>query len=171
MTTLPHPSLGSTGSSRSADTVPSDSAPASPCFVSSIKGYFSLEESYPAQTTCTSFAFTSGHFDSLKVFDAPGKLWRVRSVDAPGAAKRGGLGGLLGRAFGNPMLTVAVRWAEPTPYRMDDLRQEYLDAVDLDDDTLTQFVEADELKRRILAATSFAEMMAVYEWAATDHDE
>ncbi len=49
------------------------------------------------------------------------------------------------------------------------LSPEFRDAVDKDDDILTQFVEANELKKRIAAAQSFDSLVEVYRWMQTDH--
>jgi hypothetical protein len=49
--------------------------------------------------------------------------------------------------------------------------ERYSEAVDKDDDILTQFVEAKELKQRIASAKSFQELVEVYNWMKTDHTD
>jgi len=44
---------------------------------------------------------------------------------------------------------IPVQWTETGRYRVDELRSIFIDAVDHDDDSLTQFVEAEELTRRL----------------------
>jgi hypothetical protein len=61
-----------------------------------------------------------------------------------------------------------VHWSEPKPYALEELMRAFSTAVDRDDDILTQFVERDELKKRISATQSFAQLVDVYKWMETD---
>ncbi|MEN9401680.1 MAG: hypothetical protein RL091_383, partial [Verrucomicrobiota bacterium] len=58
---------------------------------------------------------------------------------------------------------------EPKSFDLEELKQAYSKAVDKDDDILTQFVEAAELKKRIAEVQSFDSLIEVYRWMETDH--
>jgi hypothetical protein len=61
----------------------------------------------------------------------------------------------------SPKVVFTIVWQEPKPYALDELKQAYSRAIDLDDDGLTQFVEAAELREKISKARSFDELVAV----------
>jgi len=78
---------------------------------------------------------------------------------------------LLANTIYNPRVTATLIWQPPKPYSLDDLKFAYARAVEQDDDILTQFVEAEELKARISRAQSFAELVEVYHWMSSDHTD
>jgi hypothetical protein len=50
-----------------------------------------------------------------------------------------------------------------------ELKDAYVKAIDADDDILTQFVEASDLKQMVEKAQTFAALVDVYRWMETDH--
>jgi len=54
---------------------------------------------------------------------------------------------------------------------LEELKTVYTKAVEMDDDILTQFVEAEELTKRISEAQSFESLVEVYQWMSTDHSD
>ncbi len=63
----------------------------------------------------------------------------------------------------NPKINVTVLWGEPKTYVLEELKTAYIKAVEKDDDILTQFVEAKELKNKISDAQSFGELIEIYQ--------
>jgi len=143
--------------------------PTGPCFLSGPKGYFSFEPSYSSQQTTTLLGAIGGFFDKSTVYDSQGHQWRAKGIES--SYRRSWWTVLLANTVYNPRITVTVVWRVPKPYRLEDLKLIYSKAVDKDDDILTQFLEAEELQKRISEAQSFDELVAVYEWMKTDHTD
>src|SRR5262249_39854882 len=117
--------------------------------------------------TTTLLGAISGFFEKSTVYDAQGRKWQGKGVES--RYKRTWWTVLLSNTFYNPWIKVTVTWREPKPFSLDELKSAYSQAVDNDDDILTQFVDADELKRRISEARAFDELVQVYKWMETDH--
>jgi hypothetical protein len=103
----------------------------------------------------------NGFFEKSIVYDANGRRWRSKGVEP--SYRRTWWTILLANTVYNPRITVTLLWREPEPYGLDELRRAYSKAVDNDDDILTQFVEAADLRDRISTAQSFDELVAVYQ--------
>jgi hypothetical protein len=143
--------------------------PSGPCFISGPRGYFSFEPSYSSQQTATLLGTIRGFYDKSTVYDSQGHTWHAKGIESP--YKRSLWTILLANTVYNPRMTVSVLWREPKPYGLEDLKLVYSKAIDKDDDILTQFVEADELNKRISDAKSFDDLVAVYKWMKTDHTD
>ena len=111
----------------------------------------------------------SGFYDQTVTFDATGQIWRVRELRSR-FKKSWWLTPLVHTIF-NPWVDVELIWQHPQQFRLEDLKERYLHAVDHDDDNLTQFVNAPELKKKIEAAQSFNDLIYVYRWMQTDHSD
>lgn len=107
-----------------------------------------------------------GSFVKSTVFDSAGQKWQPRGIQS--RYKRSWWTVLLANTVYNPWTMVTVLWGEPKTYALEELKQAYLKAVDRDDDILTQFVEAAELKKRISDAQSFDQLVEVSKWMQTD---
>jgi hypothetical protein len=105
-------------------------------------------------------------FVKSAVFDSTGQKWQAKGIHS--RYKRSWWTVLLANTVYNPWTTVTVLWEEPKTFALEELKQVYSKAVDRDDDILTQFVEAGELKKRISGAQSFEQLIEVYKWMQTD---
>ena len=143
--------------------------PTAPCFVVGPRGYFSFEPSYSSQQTAKLLGAIGGFFDKSTVYDSQGRKWQAKGIESP--YRRSWWTVLLANTVYNPRIAVTLLWRESEPYSLEELRLAYAKAVDKDDDILTQFVESDELKKRISEAQSFDELVEVYRWMETDHYE
>jgi hypothetical protein len=141
--------------------------PEGPCFEVGPNGYFDFSPQYSSTRMWTALGAFSGFVEKSFVFDRDGRKWQARAAEAP--FEKNWWRVLLAHTVYNPRISVTVHWQAPRSYALDELRQAYLSAVDKDDDILTQFVEADELKKKIAAAESFDSLAAVYRWMQTDH--
>ena len=103
----------------------------------------------------------SGFYEQLEVFDSAGKMWRLEELRC--GLKKSRLLRFVVHLFYNPWVDVEHVWSEPRDYALDELRSRFLAAIDSDDDILTQFLAPEVLKKKIEAATSFAELAAVYQ--------
>jgi hypothetical protein len=108
-----------------------------------------------------------GGFDKNLVYDSSGRKWKSRGIESP--YKRTWWRRLLAEVY-NPIITVTVLWGDAKAYALDELKLAYRKAVDQDDDILTQFVEAEELKSRISQTKTFDQLIEVYRWMEADHD-
>jgi hypothetical protein len=138
-----------------------------PSFTAGPRGWFWLEPAFPARQRTTLLGAISGQFSRLIAYDANGRKWLSKGINS--SYQRTWWRVLLANTVYNPRMTIDLVWSEPVPYALDELKRAYVHAVDLDDDILTQFVDAPELKERILLAQSFDELVAVYEWMTTDN--
>lgn len=144
-------------------------SPTGPCFILGPRSYFSFEPSYSSRQTATLLGAIGGFFDKSTVYDSRGYKWQAKGIESP--YRRNWWTVLLANTVYNPRTAVSVLWREPKPYAVDELKLAYAKAVDNDDDILTQFVEAQELKKRISAAQSFDELVEVYRWMETDNSD
>lgn len=99
-------------------------------------------------------------------FDASGAAWSFRYERPPGGFSL--VTRLLTKTLINPIREVAVFWTRLRSYQFPELRDAYLDAIEHDDDILTQFVERDELLRRVRSSQSFHDLVETWRWMETD---
>jgi hypothetical protein len=67
---------------------------------------------------------------------------------------------LLANTIYNPLFEAELRWASAGQYTIDELREQVCSAVERDDDVLTQFTEAEEIKKAVHDCQSFEEVTA-----------
>lgn len=144
-------------------------APQGPCFEVGPRGYFSFNPQFESTIVATTLGAFGGFAEKRIVFDRDGRQWRAKSIVSP--VPKSWWRVLLANTVYNPRITVTILWRQPTPFDVEELKQAYLKAVGKDDDILTQFVEADELKKRIKNAQSFDELVEVYNWSNIDHSD
>jgi hypothetical protein len=70
----------------------------------------------------------------------------------------------------NPRVRVQFEYERAGRYALDDLKAAFGAALEADDDVLTQFHEPEELRVKLAAATSFADVAAVLELSRTETD-
>lgn len=143
--------------------------PSGPCFHVGPRGYFSFEPSYSSRRTETLLTAIGGFLEKSTVYDSQGRKWQAKGIES--SYRRSWWTSLLASTIYNPRIAVTVLWRESKAYPLEELKLAYTEAVNQDDDILTQFVEADELKKRISQAQSFAELVEVYKWMETDHSD
>ena len=111
------------------------------------------------EPSCSLYAFVKGYWSRLKLFDASGMEWAV--AEAVPTRPCSQLAKWLAPICYNPIITVTLRFEKPRHYTVDRLRQLVCQAIDHDEDIMTQFVEADALKAHVQATTSLADLIAV----------
>jgi hypothetical protein len=65
-------------------------------------------------------------------------------------------------------VVVPVRWDQIGRYDIEELRDLFLKAVQHDDDVLTQFVEREDLISLLNAATTFDDLVRIWDWLLTE---
>lgn len=66
---------------------------------------------------------------------------------------------LLASTFYNPTIKVERTWAQIGRYELPELIKQVIHCMDLDDDVLTQFIGASELKLKVSQSNSFEELV------------
>ena len=122
-------------------------------------GWVDLWGDLRAEHTGTALAFHRGFWATLALYHRSGTLYSVADVvpDRP----RGALSRLLASSVYNPWIGVRLVYRTAGTYTIDDLRSTLASAIDLDDDVLTQFHEAEELLAMVSAASSFDDLVEV----------
>ena len=143
-----------------------EKGPTGPCFVFGDRGYLDFEEHCNVSRARLQWAIGIGR-GIYTVYDANGFRWDLKHVKS--AYQRRWWLVLLAITVFNPIIPVSLHWHEPTEYSLEELQRAFSNAVDKDDDILTQFAEPQEIKQRISAAQSFAELADVYRWMQTEH--
>ena len=122
------------------------------------RGMVEFWNELPARVNTNVYALTSGQWQDLRVYDGNGNLHVVEAIepDRPPGKLEQRLSTLYSRKVG-----ARLKYSSPARYGIDELKKDLYKAIDLDDDILTQFVEAGELKSQIGKATTFPEIIAV----------
>lgn len=132
-------------------------SPRFPALTLGAEGYLAYEESFGEFCECNLLSLVDRFYEQVEVFDSHGQHWTVSEVVAPyhvNAWTR-----LLAHTFFNPRLHVRLHWNDPSPYTFADLQQRICDAVDQDDEVLTQFVDARELTRLVRHSVDFEDLV------------
>ena len=129
-------------------------------------GWTETEPALLTERTTSAVAFHKPWWRGVRFFHRDGHCYEVRS--AVPAEPLLPLSKLLANTVYNPRLTVRYEYVSRGPYDLSELRQAVSDAIDNDDDILTQFHEADELNQRLALAQSFDDVVAVLDFAALD---
>jgi hypothetical protein len=130
-------------------------------------GYFDMMNRVDTTVKASRLALLGDGDSHGVVYDSEGVVWNYR-WERP--KKRPGMWAEVIAQVYNPVSEVNVAWARVREYPFDELRKVYLEAVELDDDILTQFVDGDELTERIKRALDFFELVDVWNWSNTDQD-
>jgi hypothetical protein len=143
--------------------------PAVPYFCCSTPntGYFDMVEEVKTKTRANQLALLGDGDSHTMVFDSEGVVWSF-ILERPNK-NLGILSKVLAQVY-NPSREVNVFWTRCRDYQFDELRTAYLQAIELDDDSLTQFVERDGLVERVEKCADFQSLVEVWKWACTDHD-
>jgi hypothetical protein len=72
--------------------------------------------------------------------------------------------GRIANLAGRSRVDLPVQWVEIGKYEIEKLRHSFIDVAVHDDDILTQFVERDELIRRLEKCDSFSDFVGTWRW-------
>lgn len=105
----------------------------------------------------TTNTFISQNPDENNLYDRYGKRWTFRFVN--GNIKDNFKTRILANTLYNPMVNVDIEWTQTGTYNLDDLKNAIFLCVDKDDDIITQFEEADDIKNKIKNCATFEEIL------------
>jgi hypothetical protein len=131
-------------------------------------GWTDHEPSLLSERPGSAYAFHKPWWRGVKFFHREGTCYEVASARPTESLPP--LSKLLAATVCNPSLTVHYEYRSLGNYDLVELKQALLNAIGQDDDILTQFHEADDLKRLIRAAASFDGVAEVLLFAETETD-
>jgi hypothetical protein len=132
--------------------------PAAPVFLVDSKDHWINLWNTPKTTIALARFLDAKQFEFTR-YDANLTAWKVR-WNLPELSLWDRIANVLGRT----RIDVPVQWTLIGTYNIDELRRSFIEAVAHDDDVLTQFVEREELVRRLCDSDSFPDFIEVWEW-------
>jgi hypothetical protein len=129
-----------------------------------VEGYSAL----PPALEATALGYHRAWWRVSTFFHADGYRYAV-SAAVP-ARPLGAWSRMLAATVYNPRVRVQFEYERAGRYALDDLKAAFGAALEADDDVLTQFHEPEELRVKLAAATSFADVAAVLELSRTETD-
>jgi hypothetical protein len=125
--------------------------PTGQCFVSGPEGDFFYFDEDISSLHHTNLLNAFGRYAGKnRIYDAEGLKWKTDGYERPLEWPSWFL--VPFKVLCSPWISVTYVWSEPVEYSLEELKAVYINAVEMDDDILTQFVEADPLKKRIAQA-------------------
>jgi len=144
--------------------------PAVPYFLFDPKKHFiDLEDAAQTRRVVTLLSLLDDFDARSIVYDSEGSVWSF--LYDRSKSSMGFVGRVLANTVYNPKREVVVSWSRVRQYGFQELREAYLDAVEADDDILTQHVEQEELQERVRRCIDFNDFVETWQWMNTDHDE
>ena len=124
-----------------------------------IDGWVEAESSLLSERVTTARAFHLRWWDGVRLFHRDGNCYEVAS--AATEQHLSPLSELLANTFYNPRLVVRYEYRSSGAYELETLKRALMEAVDKDDDILTQFHESGEIKAQLNLARSFDDVVEV----------
>lgn len=132
-------------------------------------GWTDMARDLPEERATSAHGFHKPWWKGVSLYHRNGYRYEVESAtpneDLPPLSK------LMAATIHNPTFSVQYAYRSTGFYQLDELKMALQDAVDLDDDVLTQFHDADDLAARITAAKTFDDLVQVLEYARTEELE
>lgn len=142
--------------------------PTAPYFVFNRKQHWiELTETAETRMAVNRLTLLSNWDQHCVVYDVDGVAWTFR-FDRP-ASGFSILARLAAHIAYNPRHDVGIVWERIGPYSLSEVKDAYLDAVDHDDDILTQFVEPEALSERVRGCQTFRDLVETWRWMGTEH--
>ena len=120
------------------------------------KGIDILNGEYPLDQT-TLYGYIKHNADEAIYFDKDGVKWTLAIYSRK--FKPSFLTKLLANTFYNPTIKVERTWTKIGRYELSELIEKVNHCIDLDDDVLTQFIDASQLKLKVKQSNSFEELV------------
>lgn len=134
--------------------------PSAPCFVHTPgTAEFWLKEEPLDQQRTNPYSLSAGWPQNVVVFDATGTLWRMI---VPGASRYRTWFWRIASQVYNPIRLVRISWQTLRAYELSELVTVFRRQASRDDDSLTQFYEAEEIYRMLDDSRSFDDLLSVW---------
>ena len=129
-------------------------------------GWTDTARELPEERATSAHGFHKPWWRGVKLYHRNGYVYEVES--AKSEEPLAPMSKLLAATIYNPTFSVQYAYRSTGFYKLDDLKAALTAAIDKDDDILTQFHEADELREMVAKATSFDDLVEVLTYAATE---
>jgi len=115
-----------------------------------------VDKDYPFNQA-TAYGLIKGVNDVTKYFDNGGNVWSSKII--PQNFKFTLLTRLLAKTFYNPKIKVDRIWTRTQDYNIEELKESIRFCIGKDNDILTQFVEAENLKSKLQECCNFQDIV------------
>jgi hypothetical protein len=129
-------------------------------------GWTKMEASLLAERITSAYGFHKPWWKGVGFFHRDGSRYEVSSARPSQVLPL--FSRLLAATIYNPQLTVRYEYQSGGRYELADLKEALVRAIDKVDDILTQYHNAEDLKRRVTDARTFDDAVEVLVYAATD---
>ena len=129
-------------------------------------GWTDMARELPEQRMTSAHGLHKPWWQGVKIYHRNGYVYEVES--ATSEEPLAPMSKLLAATIYNPTFNVQYAYRSTGFYKLDDLKQALHAAIDKDDDVLTQFHEAGELREMVTKAASFDDFVEVLTYAATE---
>jgi len=129
-------------------------------------GWTDTSESLEVERVTSAYGFHKPWWHGVSFFHRDGHRYEVLSATPLRSLLP--LSRLLAATIYNPRFTVRYDYRSAGTYELADLTRALGSAIDKDDDVLTQFREAGELKRRLAKVRSFDDVVNLLQFSATE---
>ena len=129
-------------------------------------GWTDMAADLPAERKTSAYGFHNQWWKGIRIFHRNGYVFEVEKAtpetELPPMSK------VLAATIYNPEFNVAYEYQSTGFYQLADLKKAIDQAIDADDDVLTQFHEADELHEMVAKANSFDDVVEVLVYARSE---
>ena len=129
-------------------------------------GWTEIESDLLTEREGSAYGFHKPWWRGVSFFHRDGKRYEVAAATPLGSM----VPKILASTIYNPSVKVRYEYRAVGPYSLDDLKRAMIGAIEKDDDILTQFHTAGELKALVARAASFDDAVGVLQYAATEDE-
>lgn len=132
-------------------------------------GWTDMARDLPEERATSAHGFHKPWWKGVKLYHRNGYRYEVVNATPEDALPQ--LSKLRAATLHDPTFNVQYEYRSTGFYQLDELKKALHDAVELDDDVLTQFHDAGDLTTRIAATKTFDDVVQVLEYARTEELE
>jgi hypothetical protein len=129
-------------------------------------GWTDMAADLPAERMTSAHGFHQPWWKGVKLYHRNGYRYEVETATPEGPLPP--LSKALAATIYNPQFKAQYTYLSTGFYQIDELKQALHDAVKKDDDVLTQFHDAEELCEMVAKASTFDDLVAMLNYAATE---
>jgi hypothetical protein len=125
-------------------------------------GSIRLTDQLPGEVRANTLAICSRFWEREHFYRDDGTKFRATPADGASCGVSG-LTKLLAHILYNPFRTLAFQYADVGPFQLDEIKAKIFRYLEVDGDILTQFMDGDEIRRRLDRIDSFAGLVDLIE--------
>lgn len=101
---------------------------------------------------CSLLAYINEFFKDVQCYDRFGNIWKMDNVTSD--YKINWINRLLAKTVFNPIITIKYKWEKDGISQFNDFKKKIVKSIELDDDVLTQYNDAEDLIKLISATNN-----------------